>query len=131
MTPFEQQVEDLRKFLVSGGATVHSTRLQSGAYLVEIRNFVLPVGWNQRAVTLLFVAPAGYPSAMPDCFWVEPTGLRLANGGVPQNTNDANPIPEVGLRGTWFSWHVRDWNPNQSSLITYYNVIRSRLDPSR
>lgn len=129
MTPLEQQLDALRSVSACQGAS--ATRLPSGAHLIEIPNVKLPNGWSHREGTILFVVPPGYPAARPDCFWVEPVGLRLANGGTPQGTNDSNPIPEVGQRGTWFSWHLQQWNPNHSSLVTYFNVIMQRLDPPR
>lgn len=123
MTPIEQHLQLLQ--IKYGGASI--ARLPSGAYLVTIPEVTLPAGWNQKVVTILFVAPPGYPAALPDCFWVEPKGLRLANGATPQGSNDSNPIPEVGPRGTWFSWHLQHWNPNNDSLVTYFKVIMRRL----
>jgi len=105
--------------------------LPSGARLIEIRNYTLPDGWSEKNATLIFVAPAGFPGAQPDCFWIEPRGLRLVNGSTPQASNDSNPIPEIGQRGTWFSWHVQAWNPNRDSLLTYLRVIDQRLEPAR
>lgn len=103
--------------------------LANGAHLIEIPNFPLAPGWNREATTLLFVAPPGYPTAPPDCFWVAPSGLRLAGGGTPQNTNDSNPIPGLvpPKATTWFSWHVQRWSPNGNALLTYLNVIKARL----
>jgi hypothetical protein len=110
-------------------------RLPSGAHLVEIPEYQLPTGWNLSRATLLFVAPPAFPAAQPDCFWLESIGprvpIRLQNGATPQNTNDSNPIPEVGQRGTWFSWHLQSWNPNTDSLVTFCNVIWKRLKPAR
>jgi E2/UBC family protein E len=127
MTPFEQQLERLKVIC----PTAKATRIASGANLIEIPNYKLPKGWNRGEGTVIFLAPPGYPAAQPDCFWVEPTGMRLENGATPQNTNDSNPIPGVGPRGTWFSWHVQHWNPNRDSLETYINVIKQRLNPAR
>ena len=128
MTPIiEQQLTLFRKDWSGASAT----QLPSGAHLISVPNVTMPPGWKQKVVTVLFLVPPGYPAAQPDCFWVEPTGIRLENGATPQNTNDANPIPEVGQRGTWFSWHLQHWNPNQSSLVTYFNVIMQRLRPAR
>ncbi len=126
MTPFEQHLTALRESVGEGVAT---TQLPSGARLIEIRGHVLPPGfWSVPTVTILFVAPPAYPLAQPDCFWVEPVGLRLANGNTPQATNDANAIPEVPARRcTWFSWHVQSWNPNRDSLLTYFKVVLQRL----
>ena len=127
MTPIEQQLQLLKT--ICAGATL--TRLPSGAHLVTMPDVKMPQGWNRQIVTILFVAPPAYPAAQPDCFWVEPTGVRLENGATPQNTNDSNLIPEVGQRGTWFSWHLQHWNPNSDSLVTYFNVIMQRLRPAR
>lgn len=123
MTPFEQHLNDLQS--VCPNAT--ATRLGSGAQLITIPNYTMPQGWNRRTATILFVAPPAYPAAQPDCFWVEPGGVRLANGATPQGTNDSNPIPEIGPRGTWFSWHVQHWNPNRDSLLSYFKVIEQRF----
>lgn len=123
MTPFEQHLLELQR--VCPGAT--ATRLPSGAHLLTIPDYELPSGWNRERVTILFVAPPAYPAAQPDCFWVEPGAMRLANGVTPQGTNDSNPIPEMGPRGTWFSWHLQQWNPNRDTLTSYFRVIERRF----
>lgn len=127
MTPIDVQLEALKA--LKPGA--FASRLASGAHLITIPSVKLVEGWNRAEEDILFVAPPGYPAAQPDCFWVAQTGLRLANGATPQNTSDANQIPEVGQRGTWFSWHLQSWNPNSDSLVTYFKVILKRLDPAR
>jgi Prokaryotic E2 family E len=103
-------------------------RLPSGAHLVTLPDIKLPSGWSVQEATILFVAPPGYPGSAPDCFWVEPRGIRLHGGSTPNGTNDSNPIPEEGPRGTWFSWHVQKWSPNSDSLTTYLNVIMRRFE---
>ena len=123
MTPIEQQIEELKQEYPAARAT----RQPSGAYLIEIPDYRMPPGWNREVVTVLFLAPPGYPAAQPDCFWVEPVGVRLANGATPQGSNDSNPIPGIGPRGTWFSWHLQQWDPNRDSLVRYLNVIKQRL----
>lgn len=124
MTPFERQFVDLQS--ACPGTTY--MRLPSGALLVTVPDVKLPQGWNREAATILFLAPPGYPAAKPDCFWVEPTGMRLKNEATPQGTNDSNPIPEVPSRSiTWFSWHVKEWNPNSDTLMTYFKVIMRRF----
>jgi hypothetical protein len=127
MTPVEQQIKELKEQY--SGALV--TQQTSGAYLIEIPNYRMPLGWNRELVSILFLAPPGYPAAQPDCFWIEPGAVRLKNGDTPQNTNDSNPIPGVGQRGTWFSWHLQSWDPNRDSLVRYVSVIRQRLSPAR
>src|SRR6185436_17216863 len=91
-----------------GAPPATKDRLPNGAYLITVPEVDFGPGWTRRKGTVLFVAPPGYPAAQPDCFWVEPDGLRVEGGGTPQNCNDGNPIPgdtEVGRRTTWFSWH--------------------------
>lgn len=107
--------------------------LPNGAHLITVRDVKLPQGWNRAVATILFVIPPGYPAAQPDCFWVEPGGFRLQNGDTPQASNDSNPIPgEIFARNTtWFSWHLQGWNPNKDSLVTYFSIIKQRLDPAR
>jgi hypothetical protein len=132
----EDQFDDLKKRLSdkSPGSSVTLTPMNNGASLIEVTDVNLGVGWNREKADVLFVAPPGYPNAAPDCFWVKPGGLRLANGGTPQNSNDANPIPgdPHGVRSlTWFSWHVQGWNPNKNNLLGFYALIIDRLRPAR
>ena len=125
MTPIAEQLAKLKQSYPAATGTA----LPSGAFLVDVPDYKLPAGWNRDIVTVSFLAPVGYPAARPDCFWVDQPFLRLANGqAVPQASNEQNPIPEVGLRGTWFSWHVQSWDPNKDSLLTYLNVIKRRLE---
>src|SRR6266568_7599874 len=114
------------------GQTVVQTPLPSGSRLIEVRDYMLPEGWDHRHATLLFLAPPAFPAAQPDCFWVEPVGegaprdVRFGGGRTPQNSNDSNQIPEVGQRGTWFSWHLQSWDPNIHTLSSFFRVIEQR-----
>lgn len=111
-----------------------STPLGNGGFLILVPSVDIGPGWNRPAANVIFVLPPGYPSAQPDCFWVEPEGFRLANGGTPQSSNDSNPIPgdvNPARRTTWFSWHLQSWNPNRDSLATYFGVVMKRLKPAR
>jgi hypothetical protein len=122
----EQQLALLRESRKEASALP----MPSGAHLITIPNVVLPRGWNRPTTTVLFLAPPGYPAAQPDCFWVEPSQMRLEGGGTPQGSNDSNPIPGLvpPRQFTWFSWHLQGWNPNHDSLITYFNVIMKRFE---
>lgn len=109
-------------------------QLPNGSHLVALPNVKLCQGWNMEEVRVLFVAPPGYPTAQPDCFWVEPMGLRLQGGGTPQASNDSNVIPgdnKSDRKATWFSWHLQSWDPQRDTLATYVNVIMQRLSPAR
>jgi hypothetical protein len=122
----EQQLASLRQ--IHAGAS--ASPLPTGAHLITVPNVTVPDGWSRSVTTVLFLTPPGYPSAQPDCFWVEPGQLRLANQGTPQGTNDSNPIPGLAppRQFTWFSWHLQSWNPNRDSLLTYFNVIMKRFE---
>jgi hypothetical protein len=121
MTPFQQQFE----ILINDYPNAIYQQLPSGAILVIVPNFCLSPGWTQSATTIKFLAPVGYPFARPDCFWADDQ-LRLANGGMPQNSN-ITLIPETNYNQLWFSWHVAQWNPNRDNLSTYIKVIQNRF----
>jgi hypothetical protein len=123
MTPIEQH---LAKFKAEH-PDAQFQKLPSGAHVIKVPNVALPVGWNQKEATVVFLAPAAYPGANPDCFWLQPGGVLLASGQPPNAANDTNRVPETGEGGTWFSWHVQQWNPNRDDLNTYFNVIMQRL----
>lgn len=118
---FERQFAELQE----AGLAPQVHHAPSGAAVITIPNFDLPEGWNRETTSIRFVAPAGYPFAAPDCFWTDP-GLTLENGQPPKASN-IQPLPEDGQAGTWFSWHVTQWNPNSDSLLTFFRIIRQRL----
>jgi hypothetical protein len=96
---------------------------------VTVPNLPIHDGWSAKSATVRFHVPVQFPTARPDCFWVDHS-LTLADGRAPQNTG-VNAIPggsPVPLR--WYSWHVTHWSPNADTLTTYLNVIRKRFaDP--
>lgn len=118
----------------SPNSVVTKTDMGNGGFLITVTEVNIGPGWNRDKATVLFVAPPGYPSAAPDCFWVEPGALRLESGATPNASNDGNPIPGDTVPArftTWFSWHVQAWNPNSDSLLGYYQRILDRLLPAR
>jgi hypothetical protein len=131
MARIDDDIKRLTAERATFGETVSVTPLPSGARLIQVANYKLVPGWDLERVTILFVAPPAFPLAQPDCFWVEPAGLRFGGGRTPQNSNDQNPIPEVGPRGTWFSWHLQSWDPNTHTLSSYFRVVEKRLNPPR
>lgn len=105
------------------------TQGPNGTWLVQLRDFVLPLGWNRTHTNVYFLVPAGYPVARPDTFWTDP-GLSPPSGGPPANTGN-NQQPGVPPNLLWFSWHPAAWNPNRDSLINYVAMIRNRFEEKR
>lgn len=100
-----------------------------GSAVIKISGFPLSRGWNAAVTTVLFQVPVGYPIARPDSFWADDT-LRLANGSLPTNAGfNANYGGAKPL--LWFSYHPSHWNPQSDDLVTYVNVIKSRLREPR
>lgn len=129
MSRIEQDLDELKRKI---GPEVSVRPLPSGARLIEVRNYRLPPGWDRERADIIFVAPPAFPAAQPDCFWVAPGGLRFGGGQTPQNSNDSNPIPELGTSpGTWFSWHLQEWDPNRHTLMSFFRIIEKRLNPPR
>ncbi len=115
-------------------AAFNTTLLANGGVLISVRGVPLGPGWNRSVADVHFVQPPGYPASAPDCMWVEPGGLRLANGATPQASNDGNGIPgdpQPGRSTTWFSWHVQAWNPSTDRLLSFFQRILDRFQPAR
>ncbi|QTI78332.1 hypothetical protein IAI58_11580 [Roseomonas marmotae] len=105
---------------------VHVQHLPSSTSLVSVPDVRLPEGWSTLSTNIRFLIPPGYPYAPVDCFWAD-TGLRLSNGGLPQNTQEMQ-IPETTESGLWFSWHLTGpWDANRDTLSTWMNVVAERL----
>lgn len=94
--------------------------------LVRVPHVALPPGWSRTETAVWFIAPPMYPVAPPDCFWAD-LGLRLADGGIPMNVNESNPVPHVSEPRLWFSWHVQNWSPISSTLSTFMRVVEDRF----
>lgn len=104
--------------------------LPSGAAMVTLPDIALPPGWSASVTTVRFIVPAGYPGPTPDCFWAN-ADLMLSGGGAPKASQSPYAIPETGLHGRWFSWHVtesqKNWNPNRDDLMIYSQIIMDRF----
>jgi hypothetical protein len=101
------------------------TERPDGTALVTIPEVALPEGWSATATTVWFVVPVGYPGAMPDCFWADPS-LALAGGGTPANSG-RQPIGGDGPTSLWFSWHLQAWNHRTDDLMSFIRFIVSRF----
>ncbi|HTE41236.1 MAG TPA: hypothetical protein VK629_10410, partial [Steroidobacteraceae bacterium] len=77
----EQQFNQLKEICsLHGTGAPTCTPISSGAILISVPDVGVGAGWNREKAEVLFLAPAGYPAAQPDCFWVAPGGFRLTNG---------------------------------------------------
>lgn len=98
-------------------------READGLIYVIVRDYPLPVGYNNPHTRLLLKIPLSYPNGSPDMFWVDPD-LRLASGGSQASTTIENILGEPWLR---FSWHPKKWNPVQDNLNTFMEFVNRRL----
>jgi hypothetical protein len=122
MGPVDVQLESLREVFPGATAALRT----DGTTLVTVPDIPLSTAWNARTTTVVFMAPAGYPMAQPDCFWAD-SALRLAEGAMPQSSN-ISAIPGDATLRLWFSWHLSGrWNPLTDTLLTYVRVIQQRL----
>ena len=121
MTLTEQQIQELTEQFPDTTAV----KSADGSYLITVPNVELPDGWNAKTTTVRFIAPVGYPTSKPDCFWTDPN-LKLTGERNPQNTGQ-NPLPNGPNPLTWFSWHAQRWSPNSDSLLTYFRVVKKRF----
>jgi|SRR5579883_267303 len=105
-----------------------TTTFPSGNVWVSL-DLPIPVGWGVTTVKLWFFVPPEYPATPPDCFWVDP--MLKVNGNPPTNTQNSQPMPDLGRSQQWFSWHINNngqWDGNRDTLTTWVNSCRQRLD---
>lgn len=122
----------------------HSVPNKYGAHLIIVPGVNLPIGYviptgldkgvPATICTVLFVAPPGFPAACPADFFTD-IDLRLTHNEIPHHTqppewSNAEYLLKERPQWTktqWWKWRLQMWNPNQSSLYTYMQVIRQRL----
>lgn len=63
----ERDLEQLRSMWPQS----HAVRSEYGAHLITVPGVILPSGYKQTICTILFVAPPGYPSAVPQDFYTD------------------------------------------------------------
>lgn len=116
----QQQVERLRE----KWPQAHAQLGEHGEHLIVIPSFILPSGWSATICTLLFIAPIGYPGAVPVNFWIDVPDLEL-NGAQHHWSRTTGSIPGFASWQNlmWFKWHLQAWNPNRNSLWTVAHAI--------
>ena len=120
MTPLECELEELRERFPAA-----SMRQVSGQWLISVPGVPVIPGWTKKMVTVHFFAPAGYPHANPDCFYVD-GDMMLANGSMPQSAGH-QAVDGLGTL-LWFSYHLsRPWKPGRDRLQTWVATVRGRL----
>ena len=142
-TPMNPYIEDGISRLRTKWPQSHSVSSKYGHHLVIVPSVILPKGWDKNICTVLFIAPPGFPASCPDHFFTDIDIMLDTNTYPfqPHNTVCWNPMCEDETKGgnfpsnlwpqwsrsMWWSWHLQMWNPNQSSLYTYMQVILQRL----
>jgi len=110
-----------------------------GYSLIIVPSVMLPRHFEETICTVLFLAPPGFPCAIPDGFW---TDIPLHNKkvcnmnpwseGAPRGTDLHNRIMDVLFpewkNSTYWRWKLQAWNPNCDGLFTYMKVIQQRLE---
>jgi hypothetical protein len=129
MTILDDHIAQLESVAERRFSKVIRTPGPNGTSLVQLRDFILPAGWNRPCTNVYFLVPAGYPVARPDTFWTD-AGLEPPSGGPPANTGN-NQAPGVPPDLLWFSWHPAAWNPNRDNLVNYVAMIRNRFEEKR
>lgn len=110
-----------------------SAELSAQGDWVEVRDFPLPAGLYNRAMTRVRMPLGpGYPDVPPDNFYV-PSGLRLCAGGGLDNYSE---LPKFGAVWGQFSWHPKRWSATPrpdlgDSMSTFFNSIRKRLEEGK
>lgn len=110
----------------AGGAVLETREMADGSSIVAV-DVDLPEGWNRTRVRVRFVLPVAFPSAQPDCFFVD-LDLRLADGNMPMNSGVQQLDGEDLL---WLSWHLSTWSPSTDNTATYLRFIERRLGDVR
>jgi hypothetical protein len=125
----------------------HAENNATGSHLITVPSVRVPKGWityvdgkpvDCTICTVLFVAPPGFPAAVPSNFFTD-IEMRLASpaGQIPKNTHPAGKqsnaqyLAQLGwsqwAECKWWKWNVQMWNPNQSSLLTFVKSIQQRF----
>lgn len=119
----EQQLLALREQYPSATLRVNP----DGGHIVHVPDMALPPGWSLPSTDVWAVAPAGYPTVRPDCFFADPD-LRLASGGEPASSGQQSLD---GIARRWFSWHLSTWDPDHDGLLQYVRFCGRRLAEAR
>lgn len=94
-----------------------------GLWLLVIKAYPLPYGYNKSTTQLLLKIPLSYPNGKLDMFWTDPD-LRLQ-----ESTGQASTSLETLLGQQWlrFSWHPTKWCPGTDNIFTFLEFVNRRL----
>jgi hypothetical protein len=117
-----QQLTDEITLLRSASydADVHE---DSGLFLLIIKAYPLPRGYNKATTKLLLKIPLSYPNGNLDMFWTDPD-LQLQ-----ELSSQASTTIETLLGTQWlrFSWHPQKWCPGVDNIFTFLEFVNRRL----
>lgn len=131
----------------------HAVPSDTEAWLITVPTVKLPAVFKENVCTVLFVAPAGFPFAVPKDFYTD-IEISLASvpwEHVPVGTVRYSPEFTYEMYGRewkgggsifkpwdryWPQWdhvmgwklRVAAWNPNHDSLYTYMMLVKMGLE---
>lgn len=136
----EEQFAELRSKYPTATLTPHPEHAKY--YLITIKDWPLPLGYDRDHCDVFFVVPNGYPYVPPDRFYsskvlmesratpymsrelqIEPYEMH----GHTWRGESMHPFPADKGTMIWF-WKVQSWHWRQNTLKTYASVIKARLD---
>jgi len=103
----------------------HAVQLHDagGLWLLIIKAYPLPYGYNQATTQLLLKIPLSYPNGKLDMFWTDPD-LRLQDSNGQLKTSLETLLDRPWLR---FSWHPTKWCPGTDNTFTFLEFVNRRL----
>jgi len=95
----------------------------SGLFMLIMKAYPLPRGYNKATTKLLLKIPFSYPNGNFDMFWTDPD-LRLQESNGQANTSIETLLGVQWLR---FSWHPQKWCPGVDNIFTFLEFVNRRL----
>lgn len=95
---------------------------EGGLECLVIKDWLLPIGYDQVSSDLLIRLPPGYPDAPPDMWWFSPAITRTDGQPI-----EATQVYEAHLSRQWQRWsrHLTadHWSSGIDGLESYLAII--------
>lgn len=96
------------------------------AAFIEIVDFKLPSGYNQKTTKLVVRLPHGYPVSVPAYFFVD-TSLKKINGDPINEIWTPQLAREQGKPMLLCLVKPHSWNPNRHDMYIYVKFVEMCL----